>query len=251
MAGHSKWSQIKRQKGVADAKRGQLFTKIGREIQATARRGGPNPNDNPSLRLALARAKQANMPKGTIERALARAAGAGSGEDWEEIRYEAYGPGGVALLIDALTDNRNRTAADVRAALTKYNGNLGATGSVAWAFEPCGIVVVDLIDLAEGVDPDSVALEAIDAGAADVTIDETLVEVRTAPADLESIRHGMSEAGVAIASAETVMRPLNQIALEEADARVLLRLVEQLEELDDIQSVHSNADLPESVLTEL
>ncbi|MCY3887752.1 MAG: YebC/PmpR family DNA-binding transcriptional regulator [Chloroflexi bacterium] len=248
MAGHSKWSQIKRQKGVADAKRGQLFTKIGREIQAAARRSGLNPNDNPSLRLALARAKQANMPKGTIERALARAAGAGGGEDWEEIRYEAYGPGGVALLIDALTDNRNRTAADVRAALTKYNGNLGATGSVAWAFEPCGIVVVDL---AEGVDADNVALEAIDAGAADVTIDETLVEVRTALADLEAVRHGMSGAGVAIASAETVMRPLNQIALEEADARTLLRLVEQLEELDDIQSVHSNADLPESVLTEL
>lgn len=248
MAGHSKWSQIKRQKGVADAKRGKLFTKIGREIQAAARRNGPNPNDNPSLRLALGRAKQANMPKVTIERALARAVGAGSGEDWEEIRYEAYGPGGVALLIDALTDNRNRTAADVRAALTKYNGNLGATGSVAWAFEPCGIVVVDL---AEGVDADSVALEAIDAGAADVTIDETLIEVRTAPTDLESVRQDMNEAGVAIASAETVMRPLNQIALEEADARVLLRLLEQLEELDDIQSIHSNADIPESVLAEL
>ncbi len=248
MAGHSKWSQIKRQKGVADAKRGKLFTKIGREIQAATRRGGSNPNDNSSLRLALARAKQANMPKGTIERALARAAGAGSGEDWEEIRYEAYGPGGVALLIDALTDNRNRTAADVRAALTKHNGNLGAAGSVAWAFEPCGVVVVDL---AEGVDADSVALEAIDAGAADVTIDETLIEVRTTPTDLESVRHGMSGAGVAVASTATVMRPLNQIALEEADARALIRLVEQLEELDDIQSVHSNADIPESVLAEL
>lgn len=248
MSGHSKWSQIKRQKGVTDAKRGKVFTKIGREIQATARRGGTNPNDNSALRLALSRAKQANMPKDTIERALARASTAGGGDDWEEIRYEAYGPGGVALLIDALTDNRNRTAGEVRSTLTKHEGHLGETGSVAWAFEPRGVVA---IDVTPNVDADTVALEAIDAGAADVSVDETLIEVLTAPADLEAVRNGLDAAGIAIASAEAIMRPLNLIVLEEFDARALLRLIDHLEDLDDVQAVHSNAEMPESALVEV
>ena len=248
MSGHSKWSQIKRQKGVTDAKRGKLFTKMGREIQATARRGGANPNDNASLRLALVRAKAANMPKDTIERALARATATGSGADWEEIRYEAYGPGGVALLIDALTDNRKRTAADVRGALTKHNGSLGETGSVAWAFEPRGVIA---IDITPELDADDVALHAIDAGAADVAVDDSLIEILTTPADLEAVREGLDAAGVAVASAETIMRPLNSVAADESDARLLLRLIERLEELDDVQAVHSNADIPESVLVEV
>lgn len=247
MSGHSKWAQIKRQKGVTDARRGKLFTKLGREVQRAARLGGPDPDENPALRLAVSRARQANMPKDNVERAIERATASGSGEDWDEIRYEAYGPGGVAMLIDTLTNNRNRTVAEVRAALTKAGGSMGETGSVAWVFEQKGVIA---IDLGPGMDADSIALAAIDAGAEDVQVEEGLVEVLTDPSGLEAIRATLEGGGVRIGSAEVMMRPGNSVGLEEDKARGLMKLIDALEDLDDVQRVYSNADFPDSVLVE-
>lgn len=247
MSGHSKWSTIKRAKGAADAKRGKIFTKVAREIMVAAKAGGPNPDENSALRLAMAKARQANMPKDNVQRAIDRATGAGGGEDWHEIRYEAYGPGGVALLIDALTDNRNRTVSDVRSTLTKAGGSLGETGSVAWTFEQKGVV---LIDLGDGVDEEDLELQAIDAGAEDIEVDGGVLEVVTAPADVEAVRSGLEGGGVTIASAEVVMRPTNTIGVDESKGRQIVRLIESLEDLDDVQRVSTNADLPDSVLAE-
>ena len=246
MSGHSKWSQIKRQKGVTDAKRGKLFTKLGREILVAARVGGGDPVANATLRLAVQKAKQANMPKDNIERAIERALGGGDASTYDEITYEAYGPGGVAMLIDTLTDNRNRTVSDVRAALTRAGGNMGETGSVGWVFALKGVIQVDVT---ADIDVDDLQLRAIDAGAEDVAVDEGLIEIVTDPATLEAIQEALAGA-VAIASAEVVQRPTTTVPLEDGKARTLLKLIDTLEDLDDVQSVSTNAEYPDSVLAE-
>ncbi|MCY3570448.1 MAG: YebC/PmpR family DNA-binding transcriptional regulator [Chloroflexi bacterium] len=247
MAGHSKWAQIKRKKGVTDAKRGQLFTKLGREIAVAVRSGGPKPEENSALRLAVERARASNMPNANIQRAIDRASGGGDGSQLEEIRYEAYGPGGAALLIDSLTDNRNRTVSEVRAALTRAGTGIAESGAVAWLFEQKGVIAVD-VD--EQLDPDDIMLAAIDGGAEDVDVEEGLVEVITAPADLESARNAVEEVGAPIASAEVVMRATNTVPVDTDQAGKLMRLIDSLEDLDDVQRVFTNADFPDAALVE-
>jgi YebC/PmpR family DNA-binding regulatory protein len=244
MSGHSKWAQIKRQKGVADARRGQLFTKLGREITVVARQGGPDPTANFRLRLAIQRARDNNMPADNIDRAIKRGAGGADAATLSEVNYEGYGPGGAAILAEALTDNRNRTVADVRATLARGGGSLGEAGCVAWLFESRGVVTVPVHDQAA----DDLAMAAIDAGAEDVKVEDDAVEVYTRPADLENVRRSLEEAGVAVASAELSMVPKNTVSLGEKEALQTLRLLDRLEELDDIQRVYSNADFPDSVL---
>jgi len=244
MSGHSKWAQIKRQKGVTDSRRGQLFTKLGREITVVARQGGPDPTANFRLRLAIQRARDSNMPADNIDRAIKRGAGGPEGATLAEVNYEGYGPGGAAILMEALTDNRNRTVADVRATLTRAGGSLGETGCVAWLFESRGVVTVPVNDQAA----DDLAMAAIDAGAEDVKVEDDAVEVYTRPADLENVRRSLEEAGVTVGSAEISMVPKNTVGLGEKEAVQTLRLLDRLEELDDIQRVYSNADFPDSAL---
>ena len=247
MAGHSKWAQIKRKKGVTDAKRGQLFTKLGREIAVAVRSGGPKIEENSALRLAVERAKASNMPNANIDRAIERASGGADGSQLEQIRYEAYGPGGAALLIDSLTDNRNRTVAEVRATLTRAGTGMAESGAVAWLFEQKGVIA---IDVDTNADPDDIALAAIDGGAEDVAVDEGLVEVITAPSDLESARSAVEEMGTPVASAEVVMRATNTVPVDTDQAAKLLRLIDSLEDLDDVQRVFTNADFPDAALVE-
>ena len=247
MSGHSKWSTIKRAKGAADAKRGKIFTKIAREIMVAAKSGGPNVSDNSALRLAVAKARQANMPKDNVQRAIDRATAEAGGEDWHEVRYEAYGPGGVALLIDALTDNRNRTVSDVRSTLSKAGGNMGEAGSVAWIFAQKGLL---MIEVAPDADAEEMELQAIDAGAEDVEVDDGILEVVTDPSRLEAVRDDLAAGGGAVASAEVVMRPTNTVEVTEACGRQLLRLIDLLEDLDDVQRVSTNADFPDAILVE-
>ncbi len=244
MSGHSKWAQIKRAKGANDQKRGQLFTKLGREISVAAREGGANPDGNARLRLAIDRAREANMPMDTIERAIQRGTGAGEGSQIEEVVYEGYGPGGAAILVEALTDNRNRAVAEIRSAFTRAGGSLGEGGCVAWLFEPRGVILVEKGDR----DADEVGLLAIDAGAEDVREDDGLVEVLTRPADLEAVRAALEAQGVTIASAESALVPKTTVPLDERAATATLRLMERLEELDDVQRVHSNLELSDAIL---
>ena len=247
MGGHSHWSTIKRQKGASDAKRGKLFTKLGREVMVAAREGGGDPEMNSRLRLAVAKARENNMPADTVERAIKRGTGQlEGGAQLTEAVFEGYGPGGVAVLIEVLTDNRNRTVADVRGTLSRGGGNLGESGCVAWQFDSRGVVVVE-VD--EG-DPEEVALLAIDAGAEDVKVEEKLVEVYTAASDLENVKNKLQEMEVPVASAEISMVPKSTISLDERQAGQVLRLLDALEELDDVQKVHSNGDFPDSVLLE-
>ena len=247
MAGHSKWVQIKRKKGVTDAKRGQLFTKLGREIAVAVRSGGPKIEENSALRLAVDRARASNMPNANIDRAIDRASGGADGSQLEEIRYEAYGPGGAALLIDSLTDNRNRTVSEVRAALTRAGTSMAESGAVAWLFEQKGVIAVD-VDVQ--TDPDEIMLAAIDGGAEDVAIDEGLVEVITAPSDLVTARSAVEDVGAPVASAEVVMRATNTVPVDADQAAKLLRLIDSLEDLDDVQRVFTNADFPDEALVE-
>jgi YebC/PmpR family DNA-binding regulatory protein len=248
MSGHSKWSTIKRQKGANDAKRGALFTKVAREIMVAARAGGGDPDANYRLRLAMDKARSVNMPMDNIKRAIERATGSGDGEQFEEIIYEGYGPGGVAVLVEAATDNRNRTASDVRALFSKAGGQLAGSGAVAWQFEPRGLITVP----ATGADPDEIALAAIDAGAADVdTSDPERVEVWTEPADLERVRRGLEGGGMEVEGAEQTMVAKNLVELDAHRARQTLRLIELLEELDDVQRVTANFDIPEELLAEV
>ncbi len=246
MSGHSKWSQIKRQKGANDAKRGAIFTKIAREISIAAREGGGDPDANYRLRLAMEKARAENMPADNIKRAIDKAAGGAGAAEYEEIVYEGYGPGGVAILVEAATDNKNRTVADVRSLFTKSGGSLAGAGSVAWQFEPRGVVAV----LLNGGDPDDVALTAIDAGADDVYTDSDPVEVVTDPSQLEGLRKALESAGVAVESAEVTMTPKTPIEVDEHVARQNLRLIEALEDLDDVQRVTANFDLPAEILAE-
>ncbi len=244
MSGHSKWSTIKRQKGAADAKRGQLFTKLAREISIAVRQGLPDPDANTRLRLAVDRARAANMPKENIERAIQRAAGVGSGDQFEEIYYEGYGPGGAALMIQAQTDNRNRTVGEVRAVLTRAGGSLGENGSVGWMFDQMGIIEVPV---GEG-DPDELSLVAIDAGASDVETEEGVVVIYTEPTDLHRVREAIAEAGHEIEAAQLTMKPKTLVAPEPDAAVKVIRLVEKLEDLDDVQEVFTNVDINDEIL---
>ncbi len=250
MSGHSKWSTIKRQKGANDAKRGALFTKVTREIMIAARQGGGDLDANYRLRLAVEKARRPpiNMPADNIKRAIERASGAGEADNYEEIVYEGYGPGGVAVLVEAQTDNRNRTAAEVRSMFTKAGGGLAGSGAVAWQFEPRGLITV----ARDGVDPDEVALAAIDAGAEDVdteVVDQ--IEIFTAPGELETVRKALEATGYPVQSAESTMIAKTTVELDESKARQNLRLVEQLEDLDDVQRVTANFDIPEDVFAEV
>ena len=246
MSGHSKWSSIKHKKGAADAKRGKLFSKLARAIIVAAREGGPDPAANLALQNAIEKARSYSMPKDNIERAVARGSGAGSdSEAFEHIVYEGYGPNGVAIIVEALTDNRNRTAADIRHVFTKNEGSLGTTGAVAWLFERRGIVSVD----ADRADEDSVMLAAAEGGADDVAQDGSSFQVTTSPELLSSVREALEQAGIEVESAETTMVPKTTIELDdEAAARKTLRLIDALEELDDVNDVYANFDIPERLL---
>jgi YebC/PmpR family DNA-binding regulatory protein len=244
MSGHSKWSSIKHRKAATDARRGQQFTKLARAITVAARDGGGDPDGNPALANAIQKAREASMPKDNIERAIAK--GTGEGADAaaiESVIYEGYGPGGVALLIEALTDNRNRAGADVRHLLGKHGGNLGEPGSVAYLFQKRGLVVVD----AERYSEEDL-MPAIDAGAQDVSVDEDVYEVVTAPADLAAVREALERAGIDIDSADLVQRPTALVPVDEVTAKRLLALIEALEDSDDVNAVHANFDAPAEVL---
>ena len=246
MGGHSHWSTIKRQKGASDAKRGQLFTKLSREVAVSAREGGGDPDMNFRLRLAIEKARESNMPADTIKRAVERGAGGGDAAALVETTFEGYGPGGVAIIIQVVTDNRNRTVSEIRTTLSRNGGSLGESGSVAWQFDSVGFIA---LEVSEG-DPEEVALAAIDAGAQDVRTEDRQVEVYTAPTELVKVRRALEEAGLSVASAELSMLPKNTLALDEKSAAQVLRLLDILEDLDDVQKVFSNADFPDSVLME-
>jgi YebC/PmpR family DNA-binding regulatory protein len=246
MSGHSKWSSIKHKKGAADAKRGQLFTKLTRALIVAAREGGSDPASNLALQNAIEKARAASMPKDNIERAIAR--GAGTGGDsaaYEQISYEGYAPGGVAIYVDVLTDNRNRAAGEVRHIFARHDGNLAESGAVAWLFERKGVLLVD----SDSVDEDELTLAAADAGAEDVREEGSSYEVTCAPEDLHEVRGALEAAGVPVADAQATMLPKTTIAIEdEATAKKVLRLIDALEENDDVQDVYANFDIPERVL---
>lgn len=244
MSGHSKWSTIKRKKAATDAKRGQLFTKIARELTVTARQGGGDPDVNFRLRLVIDRAKQANMPKDSIERAIKRGTGEIKGEAFEEIRYEGYGPHGVALILDALTDNRNRAVADIRHLLTRSGGSLGETGSVIWLFDQKGLIIIE----ADGEEAEEFALQAIDAGVDDVRIENGLVEIYTQPAGFQEVKETLEREGVPFSSAEITMVPKTLTRLGEKETIQIMHLVEALEELEDVQQVYSSLDISAEVV---
>ena len=244
MAGHSKWSQIKRKKAVTDQKRGQAFTKLIRELTVAAREGGGDPNFNPRLRLGVDAAKAANMPQENIERAIKRGTGELEGVTYEEIVYEGYGPGGVALYIETLTDNQKRTVAEVRHLLDKNGGNLGTSGSVAWQFDRKGVIYV----AGEGVDEDAVFEAAVDAGADDVRTEGGEHVVATEAASLHGVREALEAAGLIVTSAQLTMVARNEVPVGGRVGERLLRLLDALDDHDDVQQVHSNADLDESVL---
>ncbi len=247
MAGHSKWANIQHRKKAQDAKRGKVFTKLIREITVAARAGDPDPAANPRLRLAVDKALSANMTKDTIERAIKRGAGAQDGENFEEVRYEGYGPGGVAVMVDCMTDNRNRTVAEVRHVFTKAGGNLGTSGSVAFQFSQTGI-----LSYPSGSDEDAIMEAALEAGAHDVmSNDDGSVDVLTSPEDFVSVKEAMIAAGFAPEAAEVTMRADNSTPLDRDNAEKMVRMLERLEDLDDVQDVYSNADISEDFLAEL
>jgi YebC/PmpR family DNA-binding regulatory protein len=244
MAGHSKWAQIKHKKKIVDARRGQHFTKLARAITVAARDGGGDPDGNPALATAIQKAKDASMPKDNIERAIAKGTGEGSDtEALETVIYEGYGPGGVALLIEAVTDNRNRTGADIRHAFTKHGGSLGEPGSVNYLFSKRGVIVVDGSNYTEDD-----LMVAIDAGAEDVSVDDDVFEIVTDPSDLHAVRTALEEAGIKIESAELVQQPSSRVPVDETEAAKLMRLIEALEDSDDVNAVHGNFDVDAAVL---
>ncbi|NQV86822.1 MAG: YebC/PmpR family DNA-binding transcriptional regulator [Woeseiaceae bacterium] len=247
MAGHSKWANIQHRKGAQDKKRGKIFTKLIREVTVAAKLGGGDLESNPRLRLAVDKAKAQSMPKDNIERAIKRGAGDTDGDDYMEIRYEGYGPGGTAVMVDCLTDNRNRTVAEVRHAFAKYGGNLGADGSVSYLFNQVGQLMFP-----PGSDEDAIMEAALESGAEDVIADvDTSIEVLTAPSDIERVRDEMIAAGFAADSAEITMRASTSAELKVKEAGSMIKLLEVLEDLDDVQEVYSNADISEEVLAEL
>ena len=247
MAGHSKWANIQHRKGAQDAKRGKLFTKLIREITVAARVGDPDPTSNPRLRLAVDKALRGNMTKDTIERAIKRGSGAQDGENYEEVRYEGYGPGGVAVMVDCVTDNRNRTVAEVRHAFSKAGGNLGTDGSVAYQFAKAGV-----LGYPSGSDEDRIMEAALEAGAEDVLENEDgSVDVLTEPDRFVDVKEAMVAAELEPEQAEVTMRASNTMSLELDDAEKMIRLLDRLEDLDDVQNVYSNADISEEILEKL
>jgi len=247
MSGHSKWAQIRRSKGVNDARRGQLFTRLGREIVVAVREGGSgDTNANFRLRMAVQRARDANMPMDNIERTIKRAMGGTEGGNYEEITYEGYGPGGTAILVQTLTENRNRTVAEVRNAVNRNGGNMGENGCVDWLFEAKGVIEVEL----EGHDPDELSIEAIEMGADDVepaSADDEILTIYTDPSNLEQVRQALEEQKYKVLKSESAMIPKTKVELaDEKVAHQAIRLIERLEDLDDVQNVHTNADFPEA-----
>ena len=247
MAGHSKWANIQHRKGAQDKKRGKLFTKLIREITVAARMGGSDMNSNPRLRLAVDKGKAQSMPKDNIERAIKRGAGELDGADYVEIRYEGYGPGGAAVMVDCLTDNRNRTVAEVRHAFSKFCGNLGADGSVSYMFNNVGQLLYP-----SGSDEDSIMDAAIDAGAEDIVIDDDKsIEVLTEPSDFEQVRDRLVETGFDPEGAQLTMRASTSAALDVKEAGSMIKLLDMLEDLDDVQEVYSNADISDDILAQI
>ncbi len=245
MSGHSKWSTIKRKKAAADSKRGQVFTRIARELSIAAREGGGDPDSNFRLRLVMDKAKQANMPKDNIERAIKRGTGELKGESLDEVLYEGYAPNGIAVLLATLTDNRNRAVADIRRILTRYGGKMAETGAVSYLFEQQGFISAEAGEL----DPEEVALTAIDQGAVDVNVDESTLEVYTEVQDLQRVKEALEAAGMELEAAELTMIPRAMTELDEADTFKIMRIIEALEELDDVQQVYTNLFLtPELVV---
>ncbi len=248
MSGHSKWAQIKRQKGVNDTRRGQLFTKVGREITVAAREGGGDPDANFRLRLAMQKAREVNMPQDNIQRAINRGTGADKeGGSLEELMYEGYGPGGVAMMVQVLTDNRNRAAADVRNVFTRGGGNLGEGGSVGWMFEQKGLITLEL----EGSSAEEAEMAAIDAGADDIQESDGVLEVYTDKAELDAVRRALDGQKLKISSAELVMVPKTSVDLEEKSAVAVARLIDRLEELDDVQRVFANAEISDEIMASI
>ncbi|HVP01322.1 MAG TPA: YebC/PmpR family DNA-binding transcriptional regulator [Solirubrobacteraceae bacterium] len=244
MAGHSKWAGIKHKKAIVDARRGKLFTKLARAITVAAKEGGGDPDGNPALALAVQKAKDASMPKDNIERAIAKGTGEGADvESYENVLYEGYGPGGVALLIEALTDNRNRTGAEMRHLLTKHGGSLGEPGSVSYLFDKKGVVVVDA-----GAQSEDDLVVAIDAGAEDIRVDEDVYEIVAEPSDLTAVRTALEDAGIAFESAEVTQLPKTRVEIDEPTAAKLVRLIDALEDNDDVGEVHANFEVDADVL---
>lgn len=248
MSGHSKWAQIKRSKGVADAKRGQAFTRLAREIIIAVRQGGPNPEANARLRLAIQKARDNNMPMDNIDRAIKRGSGPGEGVALQEFFMEGYGPSGVAIILSVVTDNRNRTVQEIRNAFQRGGGNLAESGAVSWMFENRGTITVQLPG---STDPDEVSLAAIDAGAEDVKPDKEFVEVYVTPKDLETVRKALEQKGYTISSSEIAMVPKTMVNLDEESALKTMKLLDRLEELDDVQHVYSNMEFSDAVLEKL
>ena len=244
MSGHSKWSSIKHKKAVTDARKGQQFTKVAREITIAAREGGGNPEGNYRLRLAIEKARSVNMPHDNIQRAIKRGTGELGGAQLEQLRFEGYGPHGVAIMVETVTDNRNRTASEIRNIFSKAGGNLGATGSVAWMFSRQGQIVIN----ADGKDPDELGLEAIDLGASDARVDGSTVEVITDPANMETVREGLVKKGYRVESSEVSLNSTQSVRLDESQAVSVLKLLDTLEDQDDVQSVHSNIDVPDEIM---
>lgn len=247
MSGHSKWSTIKRKKGAADARRGQLFTKLAREIMVAARTGLPDPDANARLRIAVQKARSESMPKDNIDRAIARAVGDNSVEQYEEIYYEGYGPGGTAIMIQTMTDNRNRTVGELRSSLTRSGGSLAENGSVGWMFDQTGVITIPM----DGKDDDELAMTAIDAGAIDFSVEDGVAEIYTDPAELHKVSEQLAAAGYEAENAELVMKPQNMLQPELDQAVKAIRLLEKLEDLDDVQAVYSNLDISDEVLAEV
>jgi YebC/PmpR family DNA-binding regulatory protein len=244
MSGHSKWSTIKRKKGAADAKRGKIFTKLIREIATAAKMGGGDADANPRLRLAMDKARSANMPKDNIQRAIQKGIGGGEGAAYEEVIYEGYGPGGTAVLLEALTDNRKRTVSEIRHVFSKNGGNLGSTGCVAYLFEKKGIIAIE----PEGTDLDALIEAALDAGALDVLDSDDSLEVVTTPSEFESVRAALATASFEVSSAAVLMEPTTSVRLEGREAESMLRLADALDDLDDVQVVYANFDIPEETM---
>ncbi len=248
MSGHSKWANIKRRKGAVDAKRGKIFTRLIKEITVAARMGGGDIEGNPRLRSAVMAAKTENMPKDNISRAIKKGTGEIEGEVYDEILYEGYGPGGVAVLVECMTDNRNRTVADIRHYFAKSNGNLGESGCVAWMFDKKGLIVVDKSSISEEQLMDA----ALEAGAEDVVEEESEFQVLTAPEDFDAVRDGLEQAGIAFVSASVSMIPKNTVDVtEENIARSLMKLLENLEDHDDVQNVHANFDIDDDLMEQI
>ena len=244
MSGHSKWSSIKHQKGAADAKRGQLFTKLTREIIIAVRQGGANPEGNARLRLGIQKARDARMPGDNIKRAIEKGEGTAEGAQMFEATFEGYGPGGSAVMVDVVSDNRNRAVQELRSAFSRAGGNMGENGSVAWMFEARGVITVS----AEGADTDDISLKAIDAGAEDINPQSEYIEIYTGPTDLEAVRKGLEGAGLEIQSAELSKVPKTTVDLDEHTAFQVLRLLERMEEMDDVQNVYSNVDFSDDII---